>query len=220
MALLDEFVGSADMLRHPQPSHNNSQSTSAESRNSDLPLDIAELALSATTDAEQTHVVELLEQLVLLLAAELALRGQQSNTVRKMAQLAGQTVVRAVVVGVGERIAANNFCAAVAGVGRVVGEVDFAQELLLVMLELADHDCWCISGIAILIIAMSWRSRRDFNVRLRERLQKRLSFLERGRLDACRQIFGRRTDLHLSLQASVCFDSTGLTQHHISNIYT
>lgn len=145
MTLLDELVGSADMLRHSQPGHDDSQSTSAESRDSDFPLDIAELALSATTNTEQTHVVELLEQLVLLLAAELALRRQQSNTVREMAQLAGQTVVRAVVVGVGERIAANNFCAAVVGIGRVAGEVDFAQELLLVVLELADHDCWCIS---------------------------------------------------------------------------
>ena len=147
MALLDELVGSADMLRHPQPSHNNSQSTPAESGHSDFPLDITELALSATTNAEQTHVVELLKQLVLLLAAELALWGQQSNTVREMAQLASQAVVRAVVVGVGERIAADNFCAAVAGIRRVVGEVDFAQELLLVVLELANHDCWCISGI-------------------------------------------------------------------------
>ena len=145
MTLLDELVGSADMLRHSQPGHDDPQSTSAESRDSDFPLDIAELALSATTNTEQTHVVELLEQLVLLLAAELALRRQQSNTVREMAQLAGQTVVRAVVVGVGERIAANNFCAAVVGIGRVAGEVDFAQELLLVVLELADHDCWCIS---------------------------------------------------------------------------
>jgi hypothetical protein len=168
VALLNELVGSADMLRHPQPSHNNSQSTSAESRDSDLPLDITELALSATTNAEQTHVVELLEQLVLLLATELALRGQQSNPVREMAQLAGQTVVRAVVVGVGERVAADNFCAAVAGIRRVVGEVDFAQELLLVVLELADHDCWCVFlaiGTLIIMSAMSWRSRRDFNVR-------------------------------------------------------
>jgi hypothetical protein len=145
MALLNELVGSADMLRHSQPSHDNSQSTSAESRDGDLPLNITELALSATTNAEQTHVVELLEQLVLLLAAELALRGQQSNPVREMAQLAGQTVVRAVVVGVGERIAADDFCTAVAGIRRVVGEVDFAQELLLVVLELADHGCWWIS---------------------------------------------------------------------------
>jgi hypothetical protein len=141
MALLNELVGSADMLRHPQPSHNHSQPTPAESRHSDLPLNITELALSATTNAEQTHVVEFLEQLVLLLAAELALRGKQSNPVREMAQLAGQTVVRAVVVGVGERVAADNFCAAVAGIRWVVGEVDLAQELLLVVLELADHDC-------------------------------------------------------------------------------
>ena len=147
MALLDELVGSADMLRHSQPGHDDSQSTSAESRDSDFPLDIAELALSATTNTEQTHVVELLEQLVLLLAAELTLGGKQSNAVREMAQLAGQTVVRAVVVGVGERVAADNFCAAMAGIRRVVGEVDFAQELLLVVLELANHDCWCISGI-------------------------------------------------------------------------
>lgn len=144
MALLDELVGSADVLRHSQPSHDNPQSTPAESRDSDFPLDITELALSATTDTEQTHVMELLEQLVLLLATELTLRGQQSNAVREMAQLAGQTVVRAVVVGVGERIAADNFCAAVARIRRIAGEVDFAQELLLVVLELADHDCWCV----------------------------------------------------------------------------
>lgn len=165
MALLDELIGSADMLRHSQPSHDNPQSTSAKSRHSDFPLDITELALSATTNAEQAHVVELLEQLVLLLAAELALWGQQSNTVREMAQLAGQTVVRAVVVGVGERVAADDFCAAVAGIRRVVGEVDFAQELLLVVLELADHDCGCVTEIGTLLSAMSWRSRRDFKVR-------------------------------------------------------
>ena len=144
MALLDELVGSADVLRHSQPSHDNPQSTPAESRDSDFPLDITELALSATTNTEQTHVMELLEQLVLLLATELTLRGQQSNAVREMAQLAGQTIVRAVVVGVGERIAADNFCAAVARIRRIAGEVDFAQELLLVVLELADHDCWCV----------------------------------------------------------------------------
>ena len=47
-----------------------------------------------------------------------------------------------------------------------------------------------------------------------------LSFLERGRLDACRQIFGRRSGLHLSaLSKLVCFDSTGLTQLHIFTIY-
>lgn len=165
MALLNELVGSADMLGHPQPSHNNSQSTPAESRNSDLPLNITELALSATTNAEQSHVVELLKQLVLLLATELALRGEQSNAVREMAQLAGQTVVGAVVVGVCERVAADNFCAAVAGIRRVVGEVDFAQELLLVVLELADHDCWCVFEIMLLIIRDVVASRRDFNVR-------------------------------------------------------
>lgn len=171
MALLDELVGGADMLRHSQPGHDNSQSTSAESRDSDFPLDITELALSAATNTEQTHVVELLEQLILLLAAELALRRQQSNSVREMAQLAGQTVVRAVVVGVGERIAANNFCAAVIGIRWVAGEVDFAQELLLVMLELADHDCWYVfPRLVHWLSAMSWRSRRDFNVRL---VQKR-----------------------------------------------
>jgi hypothetical protein len=157
MALLDELVGSADVLRHPQPSHDNSQSTSAESRNGDFPLDITELALSATANAEQAHVVELLEQLVLLLAAELSLRRQQSNTVREVAQLAGQTVVRAVVVGVGERVATDNLCAAVAGVRGIVGEVDFAQELLLVVLELADHGGCYIPKIKMLMIAMSWR---------------------------------------------------------------
>jgi hypothetical protein len=165
VALLDELVGSADVLRHPQPSHDNSQPTSAESRHGDFPLDITELALSATANAEQAHIVELLEQLVLLLATELSLGRQQSDTVRKMAQLAGQTVVRAVVVGVGERIATNNFCAAVAGVGRVVGEVDFAQELLLVMLELADHDCWVLLREGEPNERNVVASRRDFNVR-------------------------------------------------------
>jgi len=204
MALLNKLVGSANMLRHPQPSHNNSQSTSAESRDSDLPLDITELALSATTDAEQTHVVELLEQLVLLLATELALRGQQSNTVREMAQLAGQTVVRAVVVGVGERVAADNFCAAVAGIRRVVGEVDFAQELLLVVLELADHDCWCVFlAIVGTLIYPRCRGGRDEISMFACARETALSFLERGRLDASRQIFGRRSGLHL-LSKIVC----------------
>jgi hypothetical protein len=116
MALLDELVGSADMLRHPQPRHDNSQSTPAESRNSDFPLDVAELALSATTDAEQAHVVEFLEQLVLLLAAELGLWGQQSDAMSEMTELTSQAVVRAVVVRVGERVPTDNFCAAMAGV--------------------------------------------------------------------------------------------------------
>lgn len=157
VALLNELVGSADMFRHPQPSHDNSQSAPAESRHGDFPLDITELALAAATNTEQAHVMELLEQLVLLLGAECGLRGQQSNAVRKVTQLAGQAVVRAVVVWVGERITADNFCAAVAGVRRVVGEVDFAQELLLVVLELADHDCGCISAVNNLLFTMSWR---------------------------------------------------------------
>lgn len=199
MALLNELVGSADMLRHPQPSHDNTQSTSAESRNSDFPLNITELALSATTNAEQTHVVEFLEQLVLLLAAELALRGQQSNAVREMPQLAGQTVVRAVVVGVGERVAADNFCAAVAGIRRVVGEVDFAQELLLVVLELADHDCWCFTSDWNTGYPRCRGGRDEISMFACARVcRSALSFLERGRLDASRQIFGRRSDLHLS----------------------
>lgn len=168
MALLNELVGSADMLRHPQPSHDNSQSTSAESRHSDFPLDITELTLSATTNTEQAHVVELLEQLVLLLGTECSLRGQQSNAVRKMTQLAGQAVVRAVVVRVGERVTADNFCAAVAGVRRVVGEVDFAQELLLVVLKLANHGCGCVSAVKNLLFTMSWRRDEISMLLLRE----------------------------------------------------
>ena len=161
MSLLNKLVGSANMLRHPQPRHDHSQSPPTESRDSDLPLDITQLALAATTDTEQAHVVELLEQLVLLLASERRLWGQQSDAVRKMAQLTGQAVVRGVVVGVGKRVAADDFCAAVLVVGRVIGEVDLAQELLLVVLELSDHFCWIVDMSICDVVA----SRRDFNVR-------------------------------------------------------
>ena len=48
----------------------------------------------------------------------------------------------------------------------------------------------------LIIIRDVVASRRDFNVRLHER-ETALSFLESGRLDASRQIFGRRSGLHL-----------------------
>ena len=164
MALLNELIGSANMLRHPQPRHHHPQPAPTESRDGDLPLDITQLALAATTDTEQAHVVQFLEQLVLLLAAERRLWRKQGDAVREMAQLAGQAVVRGIVVGVGERVAADDFCAAVLVVRGVVGEVDFTQQLLLVVLELADHFCWIDNMFVGDVVA----SRRDFNVREEE----------------------------------------------------
>ena len=56
-----------------------------------------------------------------------------------LSQRACQAVVGAVVGRVRERVASDDCCRAVGGIGGIVDEVDFAQQFLLMMLEFAHH---------------------------------------------------------------------------------
>lgn len=58
---------------------------------------------------------------------------------RELSELAAETVVFRVVAGALDYVAPADFGGAVLRVGFVGCEVDFAQELLLVVFEFADH---------------------------------------------------------------------------------
>jgi len=74
---------------------------------------------------------------------------------REVSQVASLTVVAAVVCWVGERVAPDDGRGTVGGVLRVVDEVDFAQEALLVVLELAHHleVRWCCVVSELVVVA-------------------------------------------------------------------
>ena len=126
-------------LGHSQSRHHYTQSPPAERADSNLPLHVTQLSLPASSNPQQSHVVQLLQQQILMFSAERGVWREESQTMRKLAQRAGKTVVAGVVGWVGERVATDDGSGAVGSIGRVVDKVDLAQELLLMMFEFAHH---------------------------------------------------------------------------------
>jgi hypothetical protein len=139
MALLNELDGSLYMVRHAQPRHDDRQTSPRKGRHGDLVLDIAQLASAAAAGAQYAHVEQLLQHQVLVLAAEGVGRVEVGEPVGELAHGAAQLVVLAVVVAALDGIAAHHGRLAVVIVRLVCVEVDLFEQLLLVVLELADH---------------------------------------------------------------------------------
>jgi hypothetical protein len=143
MALLDELDGGRDVVRHAQPGHDDGQASARKGRDGDLVLDVAQLAATAAAGAQDAQVEQLLQQQVLVLAAERIRGVEVREAVGELAHGAAQLVVLAVVVAALDGIAAHDGRLAVVIVGFVGVEVDLLEELLLVVLEFPDHDGLC-----------------------------------------------------------------------------
>lgn len=156
VALLNHLDGAGQVLGHAQAGHDDGQSAARKGAHGELVLDVAQLAAAAAAGAQNAHVEQLLQQGVLLLAAEGVGGVEVRDAVGELAQRAAELVVLAVVVAALDGVAAHDERLAVVVVGLVRVEVDFAQELLLMVLEFARHGGGARGGggLAVLRAAM------------------------------------------------------------------
>ena len=118
-----------NILHHPTPNHNNSQSPPTERRDRNLALHPRQSRPLLPVLLQDAHAPQLVQHLAFQLAAHgVGLRVQRGELVRELAQGAGHRVVFAVVEGVLEVVALADGVFAVVVVGFVVVEVDFAEE--------------------------------------------------------------------------------------------
>jgi hypothetical protein len=120
---------SLNSLHHPRPNHNNRQPPPTKRRNRNLALNPRQSRPLLTTLLQQPHPPQLIQNLALeLLAQRVTVRVQLRELVGELAQRPRERVVGFVVCVVLEVVALPDLVLAVAAVGFVVYEVDFAEE--------------------------------------------------------------------------------------------
>lgn len=158
MPLLDELDCRGQVVCHAQAIQNSWEPAPAEAAHCNLLFDFTELASSSCSCcADYAHVVEFLEEqgFVLVthgiggvevgeLVCELSVHivrlvGSFCLHLEHIPQTAADAVILGVVRGLLNGIAADHCRIAVVVVGLVRSKVDFAQELLLVVLKFTHH---------------------------------------------------------------------------------
>lgn len=129
MPLLNKFNSTSHRLRHPQPRHHNPQPPPRQPTNPNLPLHLTQL----NPLRQNPHIIKFLQQQFLMADTDGVVRGEVGERVRELAEGAADAVVFGVVGGGGDVVAAADGAGVVGGVGFVGCEVDFSEELLLVV---------------------------------------------------------------------------------------
>jgi hypothetical protein len=127
MLLFNIRRGLFQSLGHSQLLHHHGQSPSTERRHRDLILHIAQLALSATSSAQDSEIEQLLKEQVFVLLPDGIGRREETEFVCERSELAADSVIFHVVFGTLNSVATNH---SVGTVGLVRGrcrEVDFAK---------------------------------------------------------------------------------------------
>jgi hypothetical protein len=182
MALLNELDSGLYVIRHAQARHDDGQTSPRKGRYRDLVLDVAQLASAAATGAQYAQVEQLFQHQVLVLPSERICGVEVREAVGELAHGATQLVVLAVVVAPLDGIAAHHGRLPVVIVRLVCVEVDLwrrlaggcewrvggsylFEELLLVVLEFADHGeggcgCgwWVVDGRRLGALSTCWKS--------------------------------------------------------------
>jgi len=158
MTLLDELDGGLDVVGHLQPRHHDGQSPPAEGADCDFVFDVGELSTAydskmvsafvqagsfphtSAAGSEQAHIPQLGQEQIFLSSPKRIARLECGEAMCQLTQRACQSVVFGVVVAFLEAVSAYYGGIAVVAVRLVCVEVDLPQQLLLVVLELADHD--------------------------------------------------------------------------------
>ena len=135
VALLDKLDSISDSLRHLESVEHHWEPPPAHSAHCDLVFQVADLGLGG----QDAHVVQLLQQQLLVLVAERVRGGQQRQLVCQTADVTADPVVLVVVLTVLDVVRAHDLGVTVALVLFPVVEIHLFQQFLLMILQFTCH---------------------------------------------------------------------------------